>query len=604
MSACVASPGLVLSIYVWALCWRSSHTWRKHTSPQPNEAHSRERAITQELVFQKSEAAIDVASSEVARLAKAAGSDEGAGGVKKTDERNRTDIAENLSQQLELLQSSIDEAVAEEAVNFSVAWDLPPAQASLQAAASRLSCSDGENLHTLWGCDHRGHSNLRSDHPDVEPHQVLDDAIAEICARDQVRDQLETKLDCRSTESYLRFADPESGWIDEAYVTYLGGASNSNYVQATHNLIRSVHFFSDRPIVLVVIGYTYILPATWKRFPNLIVYRMDTLLTGLRFNFNKDRAILGARVKTGIQLDGDQIVASPRMNRMFEATRRYCTAQYPFPIPPVHWMSREGGPDANELDNTYAFTSHKYGYGGARSMRWVHAHPTYTYHALPFFHDVLLAKYTAAHPGRHHLGGGVARVWDLRADDPTMYLPALLRTGVDGRVERQCVSKRWMYSDEPMLNVHLWKANATRHWCKMDLEPGLYTTQSIPRRFYWDRKWYPDGIPLMFYSAHNTKRFPETLVLLAFLKACEQSAESTGGSCEQFDHAVCSLTSPQEMHEAMERDAEGFTSAACCCLSPRLNLPIFWKQHYYNESAQLPEQTRGAAKGDQMCLGA
>eukprot|EP00971_Amphidinium_carterae_P183266 3637300-Amphidinium_carterae.1 len=40
---------------------------------------------------------------------------------------------------------------------------------------------------------------------------------------------------------------------------------------------------------------------------------------------------------------------------------------------------------------------------------------------------------------------------------------------------RRAIIERWMISDEPMLNVLLWKAKVTKQWCKYDLEPALYT---------------------------------------------------------------------------------------------------------------------------------
>lgn len=561
------------------------------------------------LSFQEStiEAAIDADSRAAAQAVKAyvpTSREEEAGSVKKREEKGGGHLKTDHSRQRDLLQSSIDAAVAEADFDTSVVWPLPDNSGVATSQGSQstveLACGAGAASHVLWNCDDLGLSTrLQGDHPDAEPQRVLEASVAEMCAKPEVRAQLETRLDCRSTASYLRHADPESGWLDEAYLSYLGGSPNSEYILATDNLIRSAHMFSDKPIVLVIIGDDYVLPASWQRFPNLILYRMDSLMPGLGFNFNKNRAIIGARIKTGIQLDGDQIVASPRMDSMFEATRSHCTAQYPFPIPPVHWMSREAGPTASLYDNKYAFNLEDYDYDGPRSMRWVHAHPTYTYHAVPFFHDILLVKYTAL-----MWPGTTAKVWDLHADRP-MDLPTLLSRGTAGRVERQCINERWMYSDEPMLNVHLWKANATRHWCKMDLEPDLYLAANLPSNFYWDRKWYPDGIPLMFYSVHNTKRFPETLVLLAYLDACVHTGGPIDDSCAHMSpeaQQICTLSSPQEMQVAMERDADLFTSAACCCLSPRLTTPILWQHRYFYQGDQLPEHNLGEARGEQMCL--
>merc|ERR1712032_1483684 len=104
-------------------------------------------------------------------------------------------------------------------------------------------------------------------------------------------------------------------------------------------------------------------------------------LMGVSFNFNKLRAMIAARVISGIELDGDQIIYLG-MDRVFDANRRECTPHYPFPIMPVHWMARDSKP--GEPYHEYAFKVWKKPHG----MRWVHAHPTWTFWALAFLCDV------------------------------------------------------------------------------------------------------------------------------------------------------------------------------------------------------------------------
>merc|ERR1712228_469564 len=104
--------------------------------------------------------------------------------------------------------------------------------------------------------------------------------------------------------------------------------------------------------------------------------------------FNKIRAMISSRVVSGIELDTDQIVYHG-MDSVFSATLRESTARYPFPILPVHWMSRDAKKPEPYWE--YAFV----GYQGNMTMRWCHAHPTWTYWSLAFFSDLLHERLAA-----------------------------------------------------------------------------------------------------------------------------------------------------------------------------------------------------------------
>merc|ERR1712194_54175 len=99
--------------------------------------------------------------------------------------------------------------------------------------------------------------------------------------------------------------------------------------------------------------------------------------------------MLATRVLTGIQLDGDQVVA-PGIDRMYAATRREMTEYHPWVMLPTHWMSRDGKADSEDR-RKLAFE----GFSGERSLRWGHAHPTWTYWCLPFLGDLLYEKWSS-----------------------------------------------------------------------------------------------------------------------------------------------------------------------------------------------------------------
>merc|ERR1712151_191861 len=110
------------------------------------------------------------------------------------------------------------------------------------------------------------------------------------------------------------------------------------------------------------------------------------MIQGNSLNFNKLRAMMFTKVLTGILVDADQFV-NKGMDSMFQRTEEESTADYPFPIMPVHWTSQD--PQSND-GYPYKFSFDDHADAPNRTMRWGHAHPTWTHHAYAF-----LAKWTS-----------------------------------------------------------------------------------------------------------------------------------------------------------------------------------------------------------------
>ena len=108
-----------------------------------------------------------------------------------------------------------------------------------------------------------------------------------------------------------------------------------------------------------------------------------TLLSaqGVSFNFNKFRAMLQLRIRTAVQVDADMVVGSA-CDRLFDATEKHVTAEYPYPIMPVHWMSRYA--EKGKFIDGFGVYAAPYPQNFPPRIRWAHCHPTWTYHALPF----------------------------------------------------------------------------------------------------------------------------------------------------------------------------------------------------------------------------
>jgi len=199
------------------------------------------------------------------------------------------------------------------------------------------------------------------------------------------------------------------------------------------------------------------------------------------------------RIKVGVQLDADMLLG-PNCDKLFDATEREITAEYPYPIMPVHWMSRYTEP-GKKIDGyggyaiSYPGDPKPIGRGDPNfppRIRWAHCHPTWTYHALPFIADALLAKVD------YSMWSAVPRVVAgiTAAGGKPVATPA-----------------NYMREDEDLLNILLWRYGQHKLWCKWDLEKGLYNNFLSGK--VWDEmkdtRWFPSGVPLVFLAMHNTK---------------------------------------------------------------------------------------------------
>ena len=271
-----------------------------------------------------------------------------------------------------------------------------PRALSLAAAQRSKLCSKSEPNELLWACDHKRSLKPRKGHAHSDAEDLLERGMAKVCEDPQLVPEVEVWLECDFLSQFLRWTSSSSPWIEEAYVTYVGGPKDSNYEWQATNLIRSIDLFSTRPLVIVIFGDQFVPPEAWQSMRNVIAFRMRPISRGVSFNFNKVRSILASRVLVGIQLDTDQLIFKG-MDQVFEGTHREINEFYPWPILPVHWMSRDDTPG-----NPYAHYAFR-GWDGPQSMRWCHAHPTWTYFALAWFGDLLHERMLAA-TGRKTLG--------------------------------------------------------------------------------------------------------------------------------------------------------------------------------------------------------
>jgi len=306
-------------------------------------------------------------------------------------------------------------------------------------------------------------------------------AMSDICKSKKLSGLLEVFLVPGYETQYQQWYRAD-GWVDEAFINYFAnkGAGGEKYLKQTELLIESVHRFSTRPIVAVNFGPSPA-PAHWKNQERLVLLLAKPLPEGESFNYNKFRAMLMARARTGIELDSDQLVVKG-VDHMFLRTSQEVTKAYPYPILPVHWMSKDDDPAFP--NRPYKDYDYKCANCPKRTMRWGHAHPTWTHWALPFVGN-LLGKY--------------------------------LEKKMLGNVPAGTIAE-----DEDALNIGLWTVQATKQWCKFDI-PSMdlfdHFLSQDPAQLqaiatFADPKWFPHGIPLVFYTAHDTKDPVKTKELL------------------------------------------------------------------------------------------
>ncbi|CAJ1355301.1 unnamed protein product [Effrenium voratum] len=261
---------------------------------------------------------------------------------------------------------------------------------------------------------------------------------------------MRARVDARFKSSMARFT--EKGWFRHAWVTFVAGNPSSPFVKMAEELIKSVHYFSSWPILVYNFGFAA--PETWtpERFPQLVIIHAAPLPSDPHirrsFNFNKLRSILMARVLTGVQVDVDQFVA-PGADILFDLTQKWVNKEYPFPLLPAHFLdwSIKDQPNAPWWPR-YCPDPEKP--CPMQTMRWAHAHPTWSYWALPFF------------------GRWVRRHFrDERLPNVTVqgFQAAALRVGD-------------VMEDEDLLNVALWEERANKQWCKFDV-PATVEFESL-----------------------------------------------------------------------------------------------------------------------------
>lgn len=255
----------------------------------------------------------------------------------------------------------------------------------------------------------------------------------------------------------------------------------------TEELVRSIHLFSAIPVVVMNFGmYT---PDHWRaKFNRLILMHAAPFPSEhwRSFHFNKLRAMLHVRAKVVVQLDSDQFVA-PGIDSLFQLTEREITEEYPKPILPVHFLDR------NPKDYISVGNKVKYWHRHCpekeclyQTLRWGHAHPTWTFWALPW-----------------------VALW-MRRNLRDETLPS----SAEGDGPSAALRILDVPEDEDLLNVGMWEDKATKQWCKFDVPgPGdfnLWLNRAHVPDVEGEPRFHPIGAPKVFWTCHGSRNPEES----------------------------------------------------------------------------------------------
>lgn len=311
-----------------------------------------------------------------------------------------------------------------------------------------------------------------------------------------LRKLMRARVDPRFVNTYDKLfgggGSDKKGWVPRAFVNYFAGSPSGKHAKMTEELVRSAHAFSSEPIIVVHFGMTTSSSLTPENYPRLVLLHAAPFghLAKKSFNFNKLRAFLFARALAGVELDSDQFLA-PGVDRVFAMTEREITKDYPMPIMPVHFLDR-GPKDLGAWWDRYCVDKDC----TLQTMRWGHAHPTWTYWALPFIGRWLR---------KHMRDETLPAVEVKRKRGAPLRAPALRVADIP--------------EDEDLLNVALWEEKATKQWCKFDITDPLEfrsllewkpsygnrcSTGSGCANIFGDHRFYRHGgAAKMFFTAHH-----------------------------------------------------------------------------------------------------
>lgn len=398
--------------------------------------------------------------------------------------------------------------------------------------------SKSEDLVT--SCEEVGKStSLFTSWAGLQPEEYYSKSIKGLCERPEYVQQVDTWVNPKFRDNYKKLYGSD-GWIDEAYVVYYSlpkddiKKSKSIMTQMTW-LLKSVQKGSNRPVVAFDFSpgesVSHWSPEEYNR---TVVMHARPMHKNAVFNFNKFRAMMLSKVRTGIMLDADQFIG-PAADNLFSRIKEEQNEDYPYIIMPVHWFSRD--PDPKFPVHPYEVYDFTCKGCPERTMRWGHAHPTFTFHSLPF-----LSKWLLKTLDHERLG-----------DEPL-------------------TSKE----DEDVMNMALWAEGANKQWCKFDVpfedEFLKYIKGGTDVQLWKDPKWFPEGIPTVFYTAHHAVEFEKTAKILNGLMDFDENLDVLK-DVSFLETSATQKVSNQQLLEMMN--------------AKDLPPPIFYRGKYYNNGKEL-----------------
>lgn len=97
-------------------------------------------------------------------------------------------------------------------------------------------CDKQQPNSLIWSCQAAQSLKPPKGHKHAEAEELLVAATAKLCEDKYLHAELEVWLECDFSSQFFHWTSTSSPWIDEAYVTYVGGSKDSNYEWQATNL--------------------------------------------------------------------------------------------------------------------------------------------------------------------------------------------------------------------------------------------------------------------------------------------------------------------------------------------------------------------------------
>ena len=117
-------------------------------------------------------------------------------------------------------------------------------------------CDKQQPNSLIWSCQASQSLKPPKGHKHAVAEELLVAATAKLCEDRYLHAELEVWLECDFSSQFFHWTST-SPWIDEAYVTYVGGSKDSNYEWQATNLSLGINLLNALTKIFCLFGYVF-----------------------------------------------------------------------------------------------------------------------------------------------------------------------------------------------------------------------------------------------------------------------------------------------------------------------------------------------------------